>query len=122
MSVWRCSHAVHSGGAIVRCRSKRRPNAAFCLYHQPIELPPATVPRRARPPSTPELRQALGERIRARRTQLNLTMRRLALLLSADPANIPRWEDGRSAPKALHLIKLAQVLGVSADWLLGTDV
>ena len=61
----------------------------------------------------------LGENIRALRRAKGLTQAALAEKLYLTPQNISKWENGQSMPDVSNLCLLADVLGVSADCLLG---
>ena len=46
---------------------------------------------------------------------------RLAVEMNMHQQTISFWEIDRSTPRAAKLVKLASVLGVSLDWLMGID-
>lgn len=62
---------------------------------------------------------ALGERMKLRRTVLNLTQDEVAVKVGKTQKQIWQYESGRAMPNAEALGKLAQALDTSADWLLG---
>jgi transcriptional regulator with XRE-family HTH domain len=67
---------------------------------------------------TPEQAKALGQRLKSRREDLNLSTHRLAELAEMDQATVVRLEAGSiSAPRPDKLSRLAKVLGLS-----GADV
>ncbi|MBO5798359.1 MAG: helix-turn-helix transcriptional regulator [Clostridia bacterium] len=61
----------------------------------------------------------IGERIRARRKQLGLTQAQLAEKLYITNKAVSKWETGEANPDLALLPRLAQVLGMSTDELLG---
>ena len=61
-----------------------------------------------------------GKRVRERRKKLGMTQQELADIVGAAPARISTIENGR-IPSGERIIKLATVLGVSTDWLLGRE-
>ena len=63
----------------------------------------------------------LGEKIRRARKELGLTQVELAHLMGLTQNGISVYEKNASRPPAENLIKLAQILHVSVDYLLGTD-
>lgn len=70
--------------------------------------------------ATPEnFDSALGQRIRERRTSLELSQNALARELDLSFQAVSKWERGENAPDLRVLPGLARVLGVSIDWLLG---
>ncbi len=62
---------------------------------------------------------ALAERLRQLREARNLSQVRLAELLSVDPRAYNRWEKGATAPHLDTIIKMADVLQVTIDELVG---
>jgi transcriptional regulator with XRE-family HTH domain len=54
---------------------------------------------------------------RGKRTQLDV-----AQALGVDRGTIRSWETGLSSPKATDLVRLVEIYGCSADWLLGRDI
>lgn len=66
------------------------------------------------------LEQIIAEEIKARREALGLTKYQLSKMVGAtNMAQVGRWEDGRYAPGAHYLLKLADALGCTVDALLG---
>ena len=59
----------------------------------------------------------ISEKIRKSRLALNLTQQELALLVNVSKRSVAAWEIGQSAPRRRMLVKLAQVLKVSFDYL-----
>ncbi len=65
--------------------------------------------------------QELGARIRDARTRSGMTQKSLSSILSVSQHAVWCWEFGRMKPTPEHLTALAQVFGVSTDWLLGRN-
>lgn len=63
----------------------------------------------------------IGDRIKYKREQLNLSMTQLAKLISVTHASISQWENGLSRPNAENTNALQQVFGCSVAWLLYGD-
>ena len=61
---------------------------------------------------------SLGQRIRQRRLALNITQQDLADALNITPQHISVIEQDKATPSLALLPKLAEQLGVSADYLL----
>lgn len=64
---------------------------------------------------------SLADRIKSVRTRNGYTQRDLARVLSVKPATISAWEVGRNEPSLSMVKKLANVLGVSFEYLAGVD-
>ncbi|NTY90121.1 helix-turn-helix transcriptional regulator [Serratia fonticola] len=62
---------------------------------------------------------AFAERLRLLREARNLSQVRLAELLGVDPRAYNRWEKGATAPHLDTVIKIADVLQVTLDELVG---
>lgn len=60
-----------------------------------------------------------GERLRSRRIELGLTQDELADRLNTTQNRVWLFEAGKSEPSADMLVRLAKVLDVSTDYLLG---
>lgn len=65
---------------------------------------------------------ALGNRIRAARIAKSLSLEQLAEALALKPEHIIMLEEGAKPPKTETLIKLANTLDVSADYLLQDSI
>lgn len=66
--------------------------------------------------------QTFGERLVAARNAVEgMTQRKLAIEVGVDKSCINNWERRNVIPTGNHVIALARILGVSADFLLGTD-
>ena len=64
----------------------------------------------------------MGQRIRKRRQELNLTQQDLADALNLTPQHISVIEQGKRTPSLFSLIKLAEELGVDISYLaIGTE-
>ena len=59
------------------------------------------------------------ERLKDLREEKNLTQKKLADMLSLSKNSICEYEKGRSEPSILTLIKLADILDCSIDYLVG---
>ncbi len=60
----------------------------------------------------------LGARIRSQREKCRLTQAQLANSLMITAQAVSKWERGDNAPDIIQLKPLAQLLGVSIDWIL----
>lgn len=61
----------------------------------------------------------LGQRIRYLRRKANLTQAQLGKLLGCSGSTVSLYEGGQRSPDTDMLVKLADVFGVSVDYLLG---
>jgi transcriptional regulator with XRE-family HTH domain len=59
----------------------------------------------------------IGARIRTARENKRITRKDLAEIMCLSGTIVGKWERGNSNPSTAHLIKLAEVLKVSFDWL-----
>ena len=66
------------------------------------------------------LRQILGERIHLTRRRAGLSQVELAARADISPTTLNRVELGRQKLYVETLVTLAQILGVSVDYLIGT--
>lgn len=64
------------------------------------------------------IRKQIGERIRQARDERNLAQRSLAEKLGVTQSSISLWERGENLPEYHMVVNLANVLGVSAQWLM----
>lgn len=63
--------------------------------------------------------ESIGDRIKKRRTQLNMTQEELAKKINGITyAAVSNWENGRTVPNAKNSLELSLVLHCSMDWLL----
>ncbi|MGP7732869.1 LexA family protein [Oceanimonas smirnovii] len=60
----------------------------------------------------------MSTRILQRRNALHMTQEKLAKLIGVSRVSISQWERGDTSPKGENFYKLAEVLQVSAQWLL----
>ena len=61
----------------------------------------------------------IGERIKQRRKQLNITQEALAKKINnITHVAVSNWENGRTVPNAVNTVELSIVLNCSLDWLL----
>ncbi len=63
--------------------------------------------------------EGFAERLRKARTARGLTQARLAELLEISPRVYNRWERGTSVPKLDTVVKIAELLAVTVDELVG---
>lgn len=66
--------------------------------------------------------EELGGRIREARVSLGLTQTAPANTLQVSPQAVSKWERGENAPDVTLIPDIANLLGVTADRLLGTHV
>ena len=63
----------------------------------------------------------IGEVIKDLREEKEFSMKQLAEKLEVDIKSIWNWEHGIKEPKAYNIVKLADLFGVSTDYLLGRE-
>ncbi|WKI50147.1 helix-turn-helix domain-containing protein (plasmid) [Klebsiella pneumoniae] len=63
----------------------------------------------------------LNDRIRRRRTELDLSQQKLADAVKVSHVTIFKWENGETEPKGQNLFKLSKALKCSPTWLLYGD-
>lgn len=61
---------------------------------------------------------SLGERVRNKRMQLNMTQQQLAVAVKITPQHISLIEQGKGSPSLELLPMIAETLGVTTDFLL----
>lgn len=61
---------------------------------------------------------SLGEKIRSRRIEMNMTQEYLAEKVGVSRQAISKWESGKSYPSTSNLIAIANLLNVSSDDLI----
>ena len=61
----------------------------------------------------------IGKSIKAARTAANITQKNLAKLIGTSHAAISFWENGVNIPNVLDCWKIAEVLGITIDELVG---
>jgi len=59
-----------------------------------------------------------GARIKAKRTELQLTQSAVALFIGVTPPAIGQWERDETMPKGENLIRLADIMQVSPQWII----
>ncbi|EKK5269353.1 helix-turn-helix domain-containing protein [Cronobacter dublinensis] len=64
---------------------------------------------------------SIGERIRARRTEMNYTQRTLAKALKISHVSVSQWERDDSEPTGKNLFALSKALKCSPTWILFGD-
>lgn len=62
-----------------------------------------------------------GKNLSARRKERQLTQSELTNLLDIQPRLIGRWEQKKGKPRFDYILKLADTLEISLDWLLRDD-
>jgi transcriptional regulator with XRE-family HTH domain len=65
---------------------------------------------------------SLGERIKVARLASGLSQEALGALVGKTKGAVSQWEQGTTTPGGEGIVPLARALGVSLDWLLGSDV
>lgn len=63
----------------------------------------------------------LYEKMRCLREHYGLTQMQLAERLGVTKSAVNAWETGTNSPSLTYIIKLAQIYGVSTDYLLGVN-
>lgn len=63
--------------------------------------------------------EIFSQRLRDRRKRKELTQTELGKLVFSCSSSVSAWEQGITLPKLDTINRLCDVLGVSADWLLG---
>ncbi len=69
--------------------------------------------------SSPQAKKLLGARLKLARTRLGLTREDVASRLGYTFYLIKQWESGNSAPNALRLPAIGDLLQVDVRWLVG---
>ena len=62
--------------------------------------------------------KSIGERIKERRTKLNITQSQIHEVTGISSGNLSGIESGKSLPSATALINLSKILDCSIDWIL----
>ena len=65
--------------------------------------------------------EEVGQRIKSAREQRGMSLKNLAERAGAHLSNLSCYENGKRTPALDLFIKIAQVLGVSTDYLLGGE-
>lgn len=64
----------------------------------------------------------MGQKIRSKRLEYNLTMEELAEKIGANKSSISKWESGEVANiKRTYILKMAQVFHCKPSWLMDMD-
>jgi len=66
-------------------------------------------------------KQILGKRLREKRMEHGLTQSKMSEYLDIQVRSYQRYEEGSNFPSLEILIKLCDILGISADYLLCRD-
>lgn len=61
---------------------------------------------------------ALGEKIAARRRELGITQQEFAEQLYVTRQTVSRWEQNTASPDVETVVRIAEILGVTCDYLL----
>jgi len=61
----------------------------------------------------------IAERLLEARTKMGISASEVARRLEEAPQHYANWESGKNVPRISTLIKIAKVLNVSVDWLIG---
>jgi transcriptional regulator with XRE-family HTH domain len=70
---------------------------------------------------SPEFKSVVSGQIRLARKRCGLTQRAVAVALDVDTMRVSDWERGASVPNTEQVAQLAELFGVSLDWLLRGD-
>lgn len=65
------------------------------------------------------IRKVFAKNFKIARKKSGLSMRQLAPLLKTTHISISLWENGKALPQEQFIDKIAEVLKVDSDWLLG---
>lgn len=65
--------------------------------------------------------KAFAENLRTARKRRGLSQKDLAARLFVSTQAVSKWERGASVPEVVHVCHIAQILGISVEWLLGTE-
>lgn len=66
-----------------------------------------------------EMAKEFADRLNMMKNDYGLTFREISRAIGVPHSSICRWTFGKVLPNAYSLARLAEYLGVSADWLLG---
>jgi transcriptional regulator with XRE-family HTH domain len=72
-------------------------------------------------PSSSQIRKVFAQRMKAARVRENLSQTALADRIGLLPSAVCHFENARRTPSAINLIRIADALQVSADFLLGRE-
>ena len=62
------------------------------------------------------------QRLKQSRVNRKMTYRQLSSMAEVDTANLFRYEQGKYCPSLPVVIRLANALDISLDWLCGNDI
>ena len=65
--------------------------------------------------------QTIGERIKRRRLELNLTQTQIKDAVGTSSGNLSEIENGNRTPSMLTLYRLSEILNCSIDWIIKGD-
>lgn len=65
---------------------------------------------------------SFGTKLQELRKEKGMTQEELANDLAITPQSVSKWENEQSTPDLDTLVKIAKILGVSCDYLLGNEV
>ena len=68
--------------------------------------------------TTKELNKAFGGRLQQMRLQGDMTTAQVAQAIGVSRQALWTWESGQDMPSVVTVVKLANLFGVSLDWLL----
>lgn len=63
-----------------------------------------------------------GQRLKETRLKIGITQKELAQKVGIDPAEISQYEAGKRTPKWETFNKVLDILGVTADYMMGREV
>ena len=61
------------------------------------------------------------ERLKEARENKNMSQSKLGRLLKIMPSNVTLYEQGKTEPSLENLVLIAEILGVTVDWLVGLE-
>lgn len=62
-----------------------------------------------------------SQRLKELRNRIGLSQKELAGLLRVSQQSVAKWETDKSTPNPAMLAQIAEIMGVSADYLLGSS-
>ena len=65
------------------------------------------------------MKTIFSTRLKELRNEKNFTQRKIAELMNVSQVSYLHWEQGKTQPDIENIVKLCQLFGVSADYLLG---
>ena len=67
------------------------------------------------------MKTIFSTRLKELRNEKNFTQRKIAELMNVSQVSYLHWEQGKTQPDIENIVKLCQLFGVSADYLLGLE-